>query len=169
MQKELNLKVKFRESFRPFAPSVLREDVNSWFDLNTDSPYMLMVADVKKSIQIPMSENDQKLFGIEKLNVKRSSIPAVTHVDYSARIQTVHEETNPKYHKLLKKFKDKALIVCVLRALGTLLQENIEERELLDESLEKFLQKTRVEYRKGRLRTFKEWIKMVRELLDELD
>ena len=106
MQKELNLKVKFRESFRPFAPSVLREDVNSWFDLNTDSPYMLMVADVKKSIQIPMSENDQKLFGIEKLNVKRSSIPAVTHVDYSARIQTVHEETNPKYHKLLKKFKD---------------------------------------------------------------
>ena len=106
MQKELNLKVKFRESFRPFAPSVLREDVNSWFDLNTDSPYMLMVADVKKSIQIQMSENDQKLFGIEKLNVKRSSIPAVTHVDYSARIQTVHEETNPKYHKLLKKFKD---------------------------------------------------------------
>ena len=106
MQKELNLKVKFRESFRPFAPSVLREDVNSWFDLSTDSPYMLMVADVKKNIQIPMSENDQKLFGIEKLNVKRSSIPAVTHVDYSARIQTVHEETNPKYHKLLKKFKD---------------------------------------------------------------
>ncbi len=106
MQKELNLKVKFRESFRPFAPSVLREDVNSWFDLNTDSPYMLMVADIKKRIQIPMSENDQKLFGIEKLNVKRSSIPAVTHVDYSARIQTVHEETNPKYHKLLKKFKD---------------------------------------------------------------
>ena len=106
MQKELNLKVKFRESFRPFAPSVLREDVNSWFDLNTDSPYMLMVANVKKSKQIPMSENDQKLFGIEKLNVKRSSIPAVTHVDYSARIQTVHEETNPKYYKLLKKFKD---------------------------------------------------------------
>ena len=106
MKDHLNKNVKFRESFRPFAPSVLREDVNSWFDLNTDSPYMLMVADVKKSIQIPMSENDQKLFGIEKLNVKRSSIPAVTHVDYSARIQTVHEETNPKYHKLLKKFKD---------------------------------------------------------------
>ena len=106
MQKELNLKVKFRESFRPFAPSVLREDVNDWFDLNSDSPYMLLVADVKKNIQISMSEKDQKLFGIDKLNVKRSSIPAVTHVDYSARIQTVHQETNPKYYKLLKKFKE---------------------------------------------------------------
>jgi len=106
MQKELNLKVKFRESFRPFAPSILREDVNDWFDLNIDSPYMLLVADVKKGIQIPMSEKDQKLFGIDKLNIKRSSIPAVTHVDYSARIQTVHKETNPKYHKLLKKFKE---------------------------------------------------------------
>ena len=106
MQKELNLKVKFRESFRPFAPSVLREDVNDWFDLNSDSPYMLLVADVKKNIQIPMSEKNQKLFGIEKLNIKRSSIPAVTHVDYSARIQTVHQETNPKYYKLLKKFKE---------------------------------------------------------------
>tara|TARA_Y100000590_G_scaffold217297_1_gene246055 strand:+ start:1056 stop:2897 length:1842 start_codon:yes stop_codon:yes gene_type:complete len=106
MQKELNLKVKFRESFRPFAPSVLREDVSDWFDLNSDSPYMLLVADVKKNIQIPMSEKDQKLFGIEKLNIKRSSIPAVTHVDYSARIQTVHKETNPKYYKLLKKFKE---------------------------------------------------------------
>jgi len=106
MQKELNLKVKFRESFRPFAPSVLREDVNDWFDLNSDSPYMLLVADVKKNIQIPMNEKNQKLFGIDKLNVKRSSIPAVTHVDYSARIQTVHKETNPKYYKLLKKFKE---------------------------------------------------------------
>ena len=106
MQKELNIKVKFRESFRPFAPSVLREDVNDWFDLNCDSPYMLLVADVKKDIQIPMSIKDQNLFGIEKLNVKRSSIPAVTHVDYSARIQTVHEKTNPKYYKLLKKFKE---------------------------------------------------------------
>jgi len=106
MQKELNLKVKFRESFRPFAPSILREDVNDWFDLNIDSPYMLLVADVKKGIQIPMGEKDQKLFGIDKLNIKRSSIPAVTHVDYSARIQTVHKETNPKYHKLLKKFKE---------------------------------------------------------------
>jgi len=106
MQKELNLKVKFRESFRPFAPSVLREDVNSWFDLDRDSPYMLLVSDVKKNIQIPMSEKDKKLFGIEKLNIKRSSIPAVTHVDYSARVQTVHKETNPKYYKLINKFKE---------------------------------------------------------------
>ena len=106
MQKELNLKVKFRESFRPFAPSVLRSDVNDWFDLNCDSPYMLLVADVKKNIQIPMSDKDNRLFGIEKLNIKKSSIPAVTHVDYSARIQTVHEDTNPRYFKLLKKFKE---------------------------------------------------------------
>ena len=106
MQKELNLKVKFRESFRPFAPSVLREDLNDWFELNCDSPYMLLVSDVKKSKQIPMKEHEKKFFGIDKLNIKRSSIPAVTHVDYSARIQTVHKETNPKYHKLLKKFKE---------------------------------------------------------------
>ena len=106
MQKELNLKVKFRESFRPFAPSVLAKDVKEWFDLNSESPYMLFVADIKKDIQIPMNENDKKLFGIEKLNIKRSSIPAVTHVDYSARIQTVHQDTNPKYHKLLSRFKD---------------------------------------------------------------
>ncbi len=106
MQKELNLKVKFRESFRPFAPSILREDLSSWFNLDQDSPYMLLVANVKKNIQIPMSEKDKKLFGIEKLNIKRSSIPAVTHVDYSARIQTVHQETNPKYYKLLCKFKE---------------------------------------------------------------
>ena len=106
MQKELNLKVKFRESFRPFAPSVLREDLNDWFELNSDSPYMLLVADVKKNIQIPMNENEKKLFGIDKLNIKRSTIPAVTHVDYSARIQTVHKETNPKYYKLIKKFKE---------------------------------------------------------------
>ena len=106
MQKELNLKVKFRESFRPFAPSVLREDLNDWFELDCDSPYMLLVSDVKKSRQISMKEHEKKLFGIDKLNIKRSSIPAVTHVDYSARIQTVHKETNPKYHKLLKKFKE---------------------------------------------------------------
>jgi len=105
MQKELNLKVKFRESFRPFAPSILREDVNNWFDLNCDSPYMLLVSDVKKNIQVPMNEKDKKLFGIEKLNVKRSSIPAVTHVDYSARIQTVHKDTNPRYYKLIDRFK----------------------------------------------------------------
>jgi len=106
MQKQLNLKVKFRESFRPFAPSILREDMSDWFELNYDSPYMLLVSEVKKNIQIPMKEEDQKLFGIDKLNIKRSSIPSVTHVDYSARIQTVHEKTNPKYYKLLKKFKE---------------------------------------------------------------
>jgi carbamoyltransferase len=105
MQSVLNLKVKFRESFRPFAPSVLREDVADWFDLDGDSPYMLLVADVKKSRQIPMTEEQQKLFGIAKLNVPRSEIPAVTHVDYSARIQTVHEQTNPRYHQLIARFK----------------------------------------------------------------
>ena len=105
MQKELNLKVKFRESFRPFAPSVLREDVSSWFEIDYDSPYMLLVAEVKKDIQVSMSEKDEKLFGIEKLNVKRSSIPAVTHVDYSARIQTVNKDTNHKYYNLINEFK----------------------------------------------------------------
>ena len=105
MQKNLNLKNKIRESFRPFAPSILREDLNDWFELNCDSPYMLLVADVKKSIQIKEDQNSKKLFGIERLNLKRSSIPAVTHVDYSARIQTVHKETNPKYYDLLTKFK----------------------------------------------------------------
>ena len=107
MQKTLNLKVKYRESFRPFAPSVMREDVNSWFEADYDSPYMLLVDSVKKDKQREMSEEEKKLFGIEKLNIKRSEIPAVTHVDYSARIQTVHKETNPSYHKLLEKFKEK--------------------------------------------------------------
>jgi carbamoyltransferase len=106
MQKELNLKVKFRESFRPFAPSILREDVSKWFEIETDTPYMLMVANIKKDLQIKMSQEDKKLFGIEKLNIKRSTIPAVTHVDYSARIQTVHKQTNPRYYKLLTKFKN---------------------------------------------------------------
>jgi len=106
MQKTLNLKVKYRESFRPFAPSITREDLNNWFDLNKDSPYMLFVADINKNIKMEMSEDQKKLFGIEKLNVKRSKIPAVTHVDYSARIQTVHQNTNPKYYKLIKFFKE---------------------------------------------------------------
>jgi carbamoyltransferase len=107
MQSVLNLKVKFRESFRPFAPSILREDVSEWFDMDDDSPYMLLVADVAKERQRPMTNEQRRLFGIEKLNVPRSDIPAVTHVDYSARIQTVHRETNPRYHKLLSVFKSR--------------------------------------------------------------
>jgi carbamoyltransferase len=105
MQKLLNLKVKYRESFRPFAPSVLREDVAEWFDLNGDSPYMLLVADVLERHRIAMTPEQEALFGIDKLNVPRSSIPAVTHVDYSARIQTVHADTNPRYHALISRFK----------------------------------------------------------------
>ena len=107
MQKNLNLKVKYRESFRPFAPSVLREDVSDWFKIEIDSPYMLLVAEINEKKKTSLSEDQEKLFGIEKLNVKRSEIPAVTHVDYSARIQTVHQETNLKYYKLIKKFKEK--------------------------------------------------------------
>ena len=107
MQKTLNLKVKYRESFRPFAPSVLREDVSDWFEADYDSPYMLLVDDVKKDKRIEMTKEEVSLFGIDKLNIKRSSIPAVTHVDYSARIQTVHKKTNPKYHALITKFKEK--------------------------------------------------------------
>jgi carbamoyltransferase len=105
MQKTLNLRVKYRESFRPFAPSVLRDDVEDWFDLAEDSPYMLIVADVAPGRRHAMSEAEAALFGIDKLNVARSEIPAVTHVDYSARIQTVHRETNPRYHALLSAFK----------------------------------------------------------------
>jgi len=104
MQSVMNLKIKFRESFRPFAPSVLREHLAEWFELDADSPYMLLVAAVRADQRIPMTTEQQKLFGIEKLNVPRSSIPAVTHVDYSARIQTVHRETNPTYHALLSRF-----------------------------------------------------------------
>ena len=107
MQKNLNLKVKFRESFRPFAPSILREDVNDWFELNEDSPYMLFVAKVKKDKTIKMTDDQKKLFGIDLLNIKKSEIPAVTHVDYSARIQTVTKESNKKYYELLLKFKER--------------------------------------------------------------
>ena len=106
MQKKLNLKVKYRESFRPFAPSILQEDLSEWFDMNVNSPYMLMVASVKKSKTIAMTNEQKELFGIEKLNIKRSTIPAVTHVDYSSRIQTVNEDTNNKYYRLIKKFKE---------------------------------------------------------------
>ena len=107
MQKNLNLKVKYRESFRPFAPSILKEDLSEWFDLNVDSPYMLMVSNINKDKAIKMTEDQKNLFGIDKLNIKRSEIPAVTHVDYSARIQTVHKETNEKYFRLIEKFKEK--------------------------------------------------------------
>ena len=107
MQKNLNLKVKYRESFRPFAPSVLREDLPDWFDINVDSPYMLLVADISTNKKIEMSNEQKKLFGIDKLNVKRSEIPAVTHVDYSARIQTVTKSTNKPYYDLISKFKEK--------------------------------------------------------------
>ena len=107
MQKTLNLKVKYRESFRPFAPSVLGEDVGDWFDLAGDSPYMLLVADVRQNHRRQMTAGEQSLFGIDKLNVVRSAIPAVTHVDYSARVQTVHHDTNPLYYRLIQTFKSK--------------------------------------------------------------
>ncbi len=107
MQKTLNLKVKYRESFRPFAPAVLAEDVSDWFDHDRESPYMLMVADVREERRIAMTEEQKALFGIEKLNVPRSDIPAVTHVDYSARLQTVHRETNPRFHALISAFKER--------------------------------------------------------------
>ena len=107
MQNQLNLKIKYRESFRPFAPSILREDVSEWFEHDTDSPYMLLVADVKEDKRRTMSIEEEALFGIDKLNIPRSSVPAITHVDYSARIQTVHADTSPKYHAVISKFKEK--------------------------------------------------------------
>jgi carbamoyltransferase len=107
MQSVMNLKIKYRESFRPFAPSVLREKVADWFELDTDSPYMLLVADVAESRRRKMTPEEDKLWGIDKLNVKRSEIPAVTHVDYSARIQTVRRETNPLYWEIIEAFRKK--------------------------------------------------------------
>jgi carbamoyltransferase len=106
MQKLLNLKVKYRESFRPFAPSILREDIHEWFEMEADSPYMLLVANVVKDKRRQMTDEENALFGIDKLNVLRSTIPAVTHVDYSARVQTVHKETNPRFHNLIRRFKE---------------------------------------------------------------
>lgn len=105
MQSIMNLKIKYRESFRPFAPSVKAESVSDWFEIEGSSPYMLLVANIKKDKQIAMTEAQKQLFGIEKLNIPRSQLPAITHVDYSARIQTVHKETNPKYWHLLEQFE----------------------------------------------------------------
>ena len=107
IQKQLNLKVKYRESFRPFAPSILYEDVAEWFENKTDSPYMLLVADVQKNKRQAMTVEEKALFGIDKLNIARSSVPAITHVDYSARIQTVHADTNARYHAVISRFKEK--------------------------------------------------------------
>jgi carbamoyltransferase len=105
MQAQMNIKIKFRESFRPFAPSVLRERVADYFELDCDSPYMLLVAPVKKEHQIPMSADQSRLWGIDKLNVPRSDLPAITHIDYSARVQTVSADTSPNYHALIKAFE----------------------------------------------------------------
>ena len=107
MQKKMNLKIKHRESFRPFAPSILAEEISNWFDIDRESPYMLLVADVKKEKQREMTDEEKKLWGIEKLNIVRSEVPAITHVDYSARIQSVNKEDNPLYHKLISSFFEK--------------------------------------------------------------
>tara|TARA_B100000886_G_C20174606_1_gene387521 strand:- start:43 stop:624 length:582 start_codon:yes stop_codon:yes gene_type:complete len=107
MQRTMNHKIKYRESFRPFAPSILEEDICSLFEINVKSPYMLLVAPIKNEIRKKMSKDQEKLFGIEKLNISRSSLPAITHVDYSSRIQSVSEKTNPRYYKLIKAFKNK--------------------------------------------------------------
>ena len=107
MQKNLNMKVKYRESFRPFAPSILEEDISEWFEMNVKSPYMLLVANVNSKKKMEMTKNQENLFGIEKLNIRRSEIPAVTHVDYSARIQTVNRQNNKRFYDLISKFKEK--------------------------------------------------------------
>jgi carbamoyltransferase len=106
MQRQLNLKIKYRESFRPFAPSVLAEDAAEWFELDADSPYMLIIADVREEHRVPLPPDYDELRGLDKLNVPRSTVPAITHVDFSARIQTVHEDTNPQYHALISRFKE---------------------------------------------------------------
>ena len=106
MQRDLNLKVKFRESFRPFAPSILKEDCGQWFDIDCESPYMLLVGLINNKYKLKLSNDDEKLFGIDKLNTIRSKLPAITHVDYSARIQTVDSNTNPLFYKLISKFKE---------------------------------------------------------------
>ena len=105
MQSVMNLKIKYRESFRPFAPSVLADKVSDYFELDHNSPYMLLVANIKEDLKIAMTEEQKQLFGIEKLNIPRSQLPAITHVDYSARVQTVHPETNPRYHQLISEFE----------------------------------------------------------------
>ena len=107
MQTVMNLKIKYRESFRPFAPSVLAERVSDYFEQETESPYMLIVAPVRKELRRELTTEEQELFGVEKLKIKRSELPAITHVDYSARVQTVHEDTNPRYYRLLKAFEKK--------------------------------------------------------------
>jgi len=107
MQKTMNLKIKYRESFRPFAPSVLVEDISDYFEIDRESPYMLLVADIKKERQIALSDEQNQLTGLEKLNLIRSDIPAVTHIDYSARIQSVNKATNPLYHQMISRFKEK--------------------------------------------------------------
>jgi len=107
MQSLLNLKVKYRESFRPFAPAILREDLPEWFEMDCDSPYMLLVADVVRERRRRLTPEEESLFGIEKLHVPRSDVPAITHVDYSARIQTVHAETNPRFHALVADFRER--------------------------------------------------------------
>jgi len=107
MQRKMNLKIKYRESFRPFAPTVLAERISDYFEIDRESPYMLLVAQVKKEKQIPMKEEEKSFFGLEKLNVVRSDVPAITHIDYSARIQSVNADDNPRYHQLIKKFEEK--------------------------------------------------------------
>src|SRR5215468_7118476 len=107
MQSVMNLKIKFRESFRPFAPTVLREHVHEWFELDVDSPYMLLVADVQPSRRLPDRAETRDLWGIDKLNVPRSTIPAVTHVDYSARVQTIRRDANPLYHDIIHAFYER--------------------------------------------------------------